>query len=396
MALNRVGEPHQMSLFSEKMKMKKEIETYLQNRDKIFELGNNLETFTAMIEGKKKEIRDEFDKEISKLEKQKYELIQEKEELLEKKSGQTKSLLDELRTRTDEVDRSKHFFEYYQNIKDISHVFDDSKAKPAVKRGKELSLTKYGEFYKDEYLHIKLYITENEKSKNQFSLVAMGLCAFGRDENLSLPYSYGMFFIDDLSFGQHNIRTVIKDFPSFDLAKRYAENNKSRILKSFLDKYSSVKKFFKATISHFNEDDFQPLQKVKELADEDAPLICKIDDAGFRLYKGHYFREAEEEVKNPGDYIKVKDKIYQSYCPQALMAITRTGNISFGNWWSLHIEKTHCFSKDKYFNESNFKRTKLEAELHIKKHNRSDETSLSIPKIEWLNPGLIEKIPELD
>ena len=151
-----------------------------------------------------------------------------------------------------------------------------------------------------------------------------------------------------------------------------------------------IKTEYLKVISNYKLKDFICIKKPRELKNSDAPLICEIRDFQLhqilRLYNGFYYKtgkyKKEELERNPSKYIKVENKIFELWCSKEELEITQTGNLTFGDWWTLDVEPSH---RNKYgceFNKKNFERELKDAKDHVKKRG-GKKAHLSHPKITW-------------
>ena len=95
----------------------------------------------------------------------------------------------------------------------------------------------------DEFAKIGIFIYENDKPKNKFSLCAIGKTIFN-EEIMTIPYSNGLSLRDE----GINIRKWIKDMPNKNDLVVYFERNKHRVLKEFLEHHAEVEIEYKEVI----------------------------------------------------------------------------------------------------------------------------------------------------
>jgi len=93
-----------------------------------------------------------------------------------------------------------------------------------------------GYYYKDDYLKAKLFIIENGKPKNKYSLVVYGKCSFS-EAVLTLPRHFvnGAY----TSGNRYNLEVSLRDFPSIAEAKTWLERVGSKL--DILEGYQAVK-----------------------------------------------------------------------------------------------------------------------------------------------------------
>lgn len=119
-----------------------------------------------------------------------------------------------------------------------------------------------GYLYKDEYLKIRLLITENGKPKNRYSLRAYGYCAF-RDNTL-LKRQGGVFTYGTPSLKEresYQVRLELGSFPSIEDTKKYAENHKNKAMKRFIADYEALKAEYLEVTAKYRLSDFERITK---------------------------------------------------------------------------------------------------------------------------------------
>lgn len=95
--------------------------------------------------------------------------------------------------------------------------------------------TPIGVLCNDDYKKLFVYIVNNSKPTNKFSLVVVGNSKFNK-EIIELPYSYGF----DAHTEDANIQGNIQDKPTEEELKEYFVRNQKRMLKSFLTKHALI------------------------------------------------------------------------------------------------------------------------------------------------------------
>lgn len=108
-----------------------------------------------------------------------------------------------------------------------------------------------GYYYKDEYLKAKLYIVENGKPKNKYSLVIFGKCLF-HEGIIKLPRHYvsGCYTLD-----RYELEVSLRDFPAIDEAKAWLEKVRDKL--DILDTYQVVKQEYIETKAQYNRCQFK-------------------------------------------------------------------------------------------------------------------------------------------
>jgi len=189
-------------------------------RPKIRQLEDERGQATQEIQEKYEQVRDLKQKEIDGL----YVVV-----------NQVKCILDFLRVDTG---------------KDLA--IDDDDVKPYRDRAKE----NLGYLFDDAYLKIKLYIVENDKPKNKFSLIAMGRCLFGEHLlKLRREYSTGVH-----TWHGYNIEMGIRDMPSVaELQPWLTDSRRQQLIISLTGDYEKVKAEYLDVIGKYTPEDFKEL-----------------------------------------------------------------------------------------------------------------------------------------
>ena len=96
-------------------------------------------------------------------------------------------------------------------------------------------------FFENNYAAIKVFIINNRKPKNKYSLIVAGNTIFDNDTlNIKIPYSYGV----DCYEKNANIFFRIKDAPNKEDLTVYFNKNKAKILKDFLIEHKKAEAEF--------------------------------------------------------------------------------------------------------------------------------------------------------
>lgn len=368
--------------------IKQEIKEYMINRDKRIMLNGDLDAKNTIADGKIDDIKERYRDIISKIEEEKERLINDVEQDKNQYVEQKKREISSLDQPIEEVGRKIKFLELAKKIKETDVSIDDSEMH-TYHTYRERKLYRKGFFFKDKYMNIKIYIAENDKPVNKYTLFACGSCAF--NEFMSLPYGYGLPV-----HGEHgNISIIIKDLPTVEDINAYLKGNKKRILKDLINTYNAVKKEYLDVIRDYRLSDFKTVLEVRSIPENDAPLVCIIDKTRYlRLYNRFYYWSVKKiEGDDVFEYIKVNGKLYKRDCRKEILSITETGNTLFGDWWSMDIEYHHSNKSNRMFNKKNYDGILEERKNIIRGKNRDRVTKIhfSYPKVKWVNPDVIDK-----
>jgi len=364
---------------------KQEVKEYMTNRDKRITLNGELDAKNTIANGSIDDIKERYRDIISKIEEEKKRLINNVEQDRDQYVEQKKREIGSLDQPIEEVERKIKFLELAKKIKETDVSIDDSEMKTRGDR----KLHRKGFFFKDKYMNIKIYIAENDKPVNKYALFACGNCAF--KDFMSLPRDYGLPVYSDPG----NVKIIIKELPTIEDITTYLERNKDKILKNLIDTYNTVKKEYLDIIKDYRLSDFKTVLEVRSIPENDAPLVCVIDKTSYlRMYKGFYYWSVKKiEGNDVFEYIKVNGKLYKRDCRKEVMSITETGNTTFGDWWSMHIEHHHVNKSNRVFNKENYDRIVEERKNWIRGKNKDRVTKIyfSYPKAKWVNPDVIHK-----
>jgi len=107
----------------------------------------------------------------------------------------------------------------------------------------------------DTYLKIKLFIVQNSKPTNKYSLIAIGKCLF-YEELLKLPRYYGGDFPP--TTWRLVLEAGLKDAPTIEQLKAWLAKNREKLFPpDFYPKYLEVKTAYDQAIHDYKPDDFE-------------------------------------------------------------------------------------------------------------------------------------------
>jgi hypothetical protein len=125
----------------------------------------------------------------------------------------------------------------------------------SVENGRDKSLELIDQI-KTPYMTVNVYIYENDKPKNKYTLAVLGYSFFANNDDLiNLPKCYGLGLMD-LSA---NIRFAIKDNSSINELKTYYLKQKEKILGDLLKKHAYVEKEYNAVLKNYNTPEWELL-----------------------------------------------------------------------------------------------------------------------------------------
>lgn len=369
---------------------KREVEQYLENMEKVTKIEGEIKVVDGISSYKTSKIHDKFSNIISNIKKEEDNITADIESRSNKKHKLLTMDKDRLYEEINVIRAKLKYLKHKKEIENTALQFNEKEIK-AHETYRDYYFEKMGVLYKDDYILIKLYIAENEKPKNKYSLFAYGKTKFP-EEILDLPYSYGLPTRDSDCYC--NIKASIKDLPTIEELKEYIKRNKDKILESFLSRYKFVRDEYLATINNYSLSDFKDIFKVKIVSENDAKIVCIVDRREWRLYNDFYYFKAKKIERNPLDHIRVNGKLFRRGCQKELMMITQTGNTTFGSWWSMSIEE-HSHRGGIQFTKENYEKILEKAKQFVDRRNknrRGENVYFRYPKVKWFNDHLIRDI----
>lgn len=152
------------------------------------------------------------------------------------------------------VNRLKRVLEFFR-VPKLDLAVDPEALRPRRSHGSPYK-EDLGLVVDEEFLKIRLFILENEKPVNKYSLVAYGRCLFG-DELLRLTrdYTATCFYESGLML---QVERKLKDAPRVAELKAYAEKKKDEIM-ALKGKYDAVAAEYREIMAGCTLDDFAPV-----------------------------------------------------------------------------------------------------------------------------------------
>jgi hypothetical protein len=190
-------------------------------RDKIRELEYERDRKVDEVEQQAKAITDQKDAEIKEL----YVVIRKVEKVLEFLRLDPTS---DLTVKDEDVKPYNHY--EIRTVESLGYYLDDP------------------------YLKVKLYLAQNGKPVNKYSLIAIGKCLFSSVANLvNIPRTYGL----PVNVWGYHLEVLIKDFQTAGLAKTWLENNRRKL--DLKGDYETVKAEYLEAVQNYKVEDFQDL-----------------------------------------------------------------------------------------------------------------------------------------
>lgn len=267
-----------------------------------------------------------------------------------------------------------------------------------------------GYLFNDNFLKIKLFIVENNKPKNKFSLIAVGETIFATQRiynkeitPLNLFYDYGVFLHYTKS-GYPALKQNIKDLPTIEELKAYLNRNREEILARCKGNYDVVKQEYLEALKNFSTENFNFMSLVREVKRKDVRVICEVTESkeSFKIveYNKVYYTNQDHghslpslllevgkwmarENDNPLDFMWLDGELYKIWTRN--LVITETGNTMFGDWWSMSIGE-NSYREGVPFTKKNYDNILKKAKARINELNKEkhgNKISFSYPKVEW-------------
>lgn len=139
----------------------------------------------------------------------------------------------------------------------------DTKCFESVKNRQDEHLELLEE-YSDSCISLQMYLTENGRPINKYSLAIVGHSILGEnrydsEKILELPYGY-FGWRNSFDFSGGNIKVDAKQFKTIEDAKKYGmKNNIRSILKNFFKEYDTVKSEYDEANSKYAIADFEEI-----------------------------------------------------------------------------------------------------------------------------------------
>lgn len=194
---------------------------------------------------------DVFRPKIAKIERERDKIIEEAHANYEQKEAELKQKAEALAVIVTQVER---ILDYLRLDTGKGLTINDDEVQP-YRSYKDTVKENLGYIFDDAYLKIKLFMVENDKPKNKYSLIALGHCLF-HDGLLNLPHAYGVHV--RTPFGCYP-ELVIRDFPSVPELTNWLKLHRDNILAKVTGEYEQVKTEYLDIIKTYKVDDFQEL-----------------------------------------------------------------------------------------------------------------------------------------
>lgn len=223
----------------------------IENLSKVKSLQGEIETISKATRDESYRLRyGIYRDKIRELEHERDQMIDAVDADSQGQINDREAVIENLQTVIRQVSRILEFLRLDTTL-DLSIADDDVKPYGRYNQRFKESL---GYFINDDYLKVKLFIIENDKPKNKYSLIAVGKCLF-HEELLKLPKTYGL---PCYTQGFYSLESVIKDFPSLAETKDWFGKHKVSLY-DLKGKYDQVKKEYQEAMQNYKVADFHEL-----------------------------------------------------------------------------------------------------------------------------------------
>lgn len=372
------------------MIIKSEIEEYRKNVAEAIKFEGRIRSLGLELESKRRKITDTYRDLIHELEEKRGIEIDAVATTIGSETEALKQIKDQFWEKTTTIKDAKKYVELKEKIETIKTKIKEVRGYDRYE-GK-IQILNMGEIYSDDYLHLSVYIVENEKPKNRFDILVLG-------DSAILSYTEYHYSGYHHSLRDHPSIIYERSLPTIEECQRYIEKNRATLGREYIVKHQKVREEYLHAIANFTANDFQfePLK----LTDGEAPIICtftKYDKTHtLRLYDEFYWTNEINEIGSNKpeveDLITVDDINYRRLCYKDSLYITSSSNILFGNWAHLGIEPRADLGGNK-FTPQNWARVELEYTAWVERERserrpNAEKISYYHPVVRWVHPELI-------
>jgi len=229
------------------------ISAYNKNTKSIADLRESHETLEKQNREKITEIRERYHKTISDLENQMHIETGKIQDDTDETDKKTDSEIGELQKIIQKTERITYY------LKRKYHT-PDTKCFESIKNHGHMEFL---EKYSDGIMSLQLYVAENGRPTNKYSIVIVGDCILGgndyKESILKLPYQY-TGWRNGFDCSGNNIQVTPRHFKSIQDAKQYcAKNGICQILKEFFAEYEKAKSEYDEANSKYCLADFEEI-----------------------------------------------------------------------------------------------------------------------------------------
>lgn len=227
------------------------VEDFLRNQAEITRITTETNEKKEAIEAKKQEVSNIYYSKIQALKDEEFE----EQTALDRQITDMKAGMDKtLKPLHGQIMQVKRIITLLRIAETIQPVKDIEDNEITTYHGEYLEWLGY--VYKDDFLKIRLLITENTKPKNKYSLMVYGRCAFHDEKLLRRLYTYGGPYLKDDGF---SIKHESGCFPSIDEIKKHVSKYPEKVLKTFIEDFVKLKQEFLEVKGTYKLSDFEQI-----------------------------------------------------------------------------------------------------------------------------------------
>lgn len=281
------------------------ITQYNKNKKEITSLEKIQETLENENTEKINVIKERYDTTIHELNDQKYLETRKIRDQTNTAEETTNNTIDELSSPIHQTNKIIYYLKR-------SNCKPDTKCFESVNNSDDEHLELL-EKYSDDCMSLQMFLTENGRPTNKYSLAIVGHSILGgtrhNDEKiLELPHGY-FGWRNNFDISGENIKIDAKQFKTIDDAKKYCiKNNIKTILKKFFVQYDVVKSEYDEAISKYTISDFEEIIRERLLS----------------YFKRSAYRESE--IKETAEKLGIKTNVISEMSfDQVLVLVERYG-----------------------------------------------------------------------
>ena len=262
--------------------VEKLIEQYNENEEQINKLHNKIVIERKKVYEKISQIKyDVYDKQIRELEHKRDDEVRQEETIFKEYEAEQKDKISILHQVVGQVDKILNLIDVLRNnygTDFLVYTYSDKDDKGNYLRDKRRIIINPIEILQDdEFKKIAVYLVENDKPKNKYSLIVRGRTIFNDEDLGLLKFRYGSSFKG--SDDKCNIELTLKELPTKEELIDWFNKNKQNILKEYLEQHKILEQEYKEAL------------KLYELKDYKILFLEKQKD----YYENYYRRGTETE-----------------------------------------------------------------------------------------------------
>lgn len=233
----------------------------LENKAKIAALREEGNAAHDALDNERKHLKYEvYEPKIRALRDECEERVHKAEEVAEAKDDEREARIQTLYGAVNKAGLIVHFLKL--ETKDLG--INDDEVNPEHRYGSQGYKEALGPLFEDDHLTIRLYILENSKPKNKFTLCALGKSdiRLPGDDRL-FPYEYGVPVILNPHY-YPSLQAVLREGPSVEELKAWVAKNRDALVMRLTTKYKRVKIEYENARAAYKLEDFAALEEKRD------------------------------------------------------------------------------------------------------------------------------------